>query len=127
MAALPRTDCDREFDKFTENSAGETAVRVVAEWEDANGSSPTIYNVTTPGTANTETSQALSSNVRQFLLRVRGLANLQFAFVSGQSGSNYITVPRGASYTVSNLSLESATLYFQVDKESQVVEILEWT
>ena len=89
-------------------------------------STPTIYNVTTPGTANTETSQILTSGTKQFTIRVRGNANLQFAFVATESGTNYITVPARASYTVTDINF-SGTIYFQTDKASQDVEIMEWS
>ncbi len=89
-------------------------------------STVTIYNVTTDPTPGTEESQAFTSGTKQFTIRVRGNATLQFAFSSGQSGTNFITLPPRASYTVSDIDF-SGTIYFQVDKASQVVEILEWS
>lgn len=89
------------------------------------GSSPTIYNVSAP-TANTEVSQALSTGVKSFLIRVRGNARLQLAFVATESGTKYITVPPGVSYHEDRLNF-SGTLYFQTNKSAQTVEIIEWT
>ena len=86
---------------------------------------PKIYNVSIP-TANTEVSQLLSSDVKQFTIKVRGSARLQLAFNSGESGTTFITVPTNANYTASALNF-SGTLYFQTNKDTQIVEILEWT
>lgn len=86
---------------------------------------PKIYNLSAP-TANTEVSQALSADTKQLLIRVRGNATLQIAFNVGESGTNYMTIPAGASLSLTDLKT-SATLYLQTDKSSQVIEILEWT
>ena len=87
----------------------------------------TIYNVISPGTANTEFSQALTDNTKQLLLRCRGDAKIQFTFVSGESGTKYITLEGRAVYQVSSLNLTSKTLYMQADAASQVIEIEEWS
>lgn len=89
-------------------------------------SSPNIYNIITPVTANTETSQVLTNGTKQFTIRVRGESELKFSFVATESSTKFITVPKRSSYTVNDINL-SATIYFQVDKPSQVVEILEWS
>lgn len=86
---------------------------------------PTVYNVSVP-IANTEVSQGLSSGTKAFTIRVRGTAKLQLAFNSGQSGTQYITVSPGASYTAEGLEF-NGDLYFQTNKASQIVEILEWS
>ena len=87
--------------------------------------SPKIYNVDVV-TASTEVSQALTSNTKQFTIRVRGSANLQLAFIATESSSNFITVPSGTTLIQDGLDF-SGTLYFQTDKASQKVEILEWS
>lgn len=86
---------------------------------------PKIYNLSAP-TSNVEVSQALSTDTKQLLIRVRGNAKLQLAFNVGESGTNYLTIPAGASLTLTELKT-SATLYLQTDKNSQIIEILEWT
>lgn len=88
------------------------------------GSTPTIYNVAVPLAA-TEVSQTLSLGVKKFLVRVRGHSNLQLAFDPGQSGVDYISIPSGTTYSEDQVMF-SGTLYFQTNKPSQVVEILEW-
>lgn len=86
---------------------------------------PTIYNVSVPF-ASTEVSQVLSSLTKMFTIRVRDSGSkLQLAFVTTDSGTKFITIPRGNSYTVENLNF-SGTLFFQTSVPDQIVEILEW-
>ena len=88
---------------------------------------PFIFNVTVI-LANTEVSQVLPSNTKQFTITVRNsTSKLQFSFTLGGSGTNYITVPRGSSYKQEGLNTSSITLYFQTNQPSQVVEILSWS
>jgi hypothetical protein len=89
------------------------------------GRSPTIYNISIT-LANTEVSQVLTTNTKNFTVKVRGNSKLQIAFVSGESSTNFITVPPGAVFTSEGLNF-SGTLYFQTTQPSQVVEILEWS
>lgn len=88
-------------------------------------SAPTVYNVSVPNSS-TEVSQALTNGVKQFLIRVRGNAELRLAYVETESGSNFITIPAGSSMAISGLRASNLTLYFQTDKSSQIVEIQEW-
>lgn len=86
---------------------------------------PTIYNV--PATlANTEYSQALTAGTKMYTIRVRGLANMQLAYTSGQTNINFIKIPRGTTRSVGPLNF-SGTLYFELDQPGQVVEIEQWT
>lgn len=91
----------------------------------SSATTPTIYNVSAL-VAGTEYSQALSPSTKSFIIKVRGSARLQLSFVSGQSGTNFITVPRGAAYTQDGLNY-SGTLYFQTNEASQIIEIAEWS
>jgi len=95
--------------------------------EASTASIPTIYNVSAP-LANTEVSQALPSNTKKFSIKVRNhSAILKLAFVSGQSGTNYITVDRGNTHEVEGIKANALTLYFQVNNPSQTIEILAWS
>ena len=87
--------------------------------------SQTVYNVAA-AVAGTEYSQVLSNNVKKFAIKCRGNAQIQLAFVSGQTGSNFITIPSGAVLSEDSLLLTGKTLYFQTNKPTQIVEILEW-
>jgi hypothetical protein len=94
---------------------------------DANtAATPTIYNVLV-STANTEVSQVLPSNSKQFIIQVRNSGSrLQLAFISGASNTDYVTIPRGCSFQQSNIDTPSLTLYFQTNQSNQTVEILAW-
>lgn len=77
--------------------------------------------------ANTEYSFLLPNNTKQFLIKSRGIGKLQFSFVSGTTGSNYITIFPGASYKEKELLLTPTFIYFQNSKAGETVEILSWT
>ena len=85
----------------------------------------TLYNVAVP-TKDVEVSQALNSNTKQFTIRVRGYARLQMAYIVTESGTKFLTIPAGNSRSVDGLDF-SGTLFFQVSKDTQIVEIEEWT
>lgn len=75
--------------------------------------------------ANTEYSHALTSGLKQLIIRSRGRAKLQVAFVSGQSGTNFITIPGGANLSLEGLEFTGKTVYVQANQASTIVEILE--
>ena len=87
--------------------------------------SPKIYNVAV-ALANTEVSQALTASTKFFLIRARGRSKIKLAFVSGESGTKYITVSPGCVYTQDGVSF-TGTLYFQTSLASETIEVLEWT
>ena len=90
-------------------------------------SNPTIYNVNLT-VAGTEYPQLLNNAVKKILIRVRdGGATLRLAFVSGNTSTVYVTIPRGANYFEENLDLSGVTIYLQSDVSAKVAEILEWT
>ena len=87
---------------------------------------PVITNISVP-TAATEVSHALQTNLRRLMVKVRGLAHMQLAFVSTESSTKYITIPGGSMYHEDAIKLSGKTLYFQLNSAPNVVEILEWT
>lgn len=89
------------------------------------GATPTIFNLATP-LANTEYSQAIPSGTTKLLIRARSTAQLQFAFSVGDSSTNFITIPRGTSYSSDNLLLSGVTLYIQSSLAGNVIEVLTW-
>jgi glucose dehydrogenase len=91
-------------------------------------SSPTTYNVSA-AIAGTEYSQVIPAGTKRFMAKVRsGDARMQFAYVSGQSGTNYTTVRVGCFYEEINLNLTaSITFYFQTNKATQTLEMLVWS
>jgi hypothetical protein len=86
---------------------------------------PTIFNVLT-GLANTESSQALPSNTKRFIIKARGNTRIQMSYSIGTSGSNYFTIEPGASYEDENYYV-SQTIYFQCNKATQTIEIITYT
>ena len=87
---------------------------------------PKIYNLSVP-LANTEVSQLLTNGTKQIIVRVRGVAKAQMAFVATESSTKYLTIFPGTNLALSDLSLSAKTIYIQCNKASQVVEILEWS
>ena len=67
-------------------------------------------------TPSTEVSHAFTSNLKQVIIRSRTIANLQYSFTSGESGTKYITVKRGITLELVNLDFTGVTLYVQADK-----------
>jgi hypothetical protein len=85
--------------------------------------SPTIYNSNIT-LANTEYSLTFPANTKQIMIKSRK-GTIQFSFISGQSGTNYITIPLGASYKEENLGA-SLTIYFRSSKANDVLESISW-
>lgn len=87
---------------------------------------PVITNVSVPLSA-TEVSHTFATDTKQFIMRVRdGSSKIQFAFVATESSTNFVTMPAGTSLALNSLKT-AATIYFQLNKASKVVEILEWS
>jgi hypothetical protein len=89
------------------------------------GVTPTIDNVSAP-VANTEVSYVFPVDTKKILMRCRGAARIQFSFISGQSGVEFITIPAGVTYSEDMLFLPSATIYFQTNLPNQIIEFLTW-
>lgn len=85
-------------------------------------STPTIYNLAIAD-ADTEQSQALPANTKDLMIKTRGQALLKIAFVSGQSGTNYITIPANAVFHTTQV-FENLVVYFQSPSSGDIVEIL---
>jgi len=75
--------------------------------------------------ANTEYSHNLQTNLNQLIIKARGNSTLKLAFISGDSGTTYITIPNKACLNVSNIGFTGATLYIQSSANNEVAEILE--
>ena len=87
------------------------------------GKNPKIYNLLV--TANVETAQALTEGTKQLIVKPRTPAEMKVAFVSGETASNYITVPANTALVQDGLSF-SGTIYVKANK-SVTIEILEWS
>lgn len=76
--------------------------------------------------ANTEYSYTFPAGTKKFSIKLRALnALLKVAFVSGESGSTYFTVPYG-DILVMEAKVGGSTVYFQSPTASQVAEIQTW-
>jgi hypothetical protein len=92
----------------------------------SSASTPSIVNIPVPN-ANTEVSYTLTDDTVRFKFRVRDSgAKAKVSYTSGQSGTNYWTVNRGSVYEEDGLDITGKTLYFQLSKANQVVEIMYW-
>ena len=88
----------------------------------------TVYNKTLT-VADTEYSQALTANTREFRFRCRTLFDVRYAFTTGTVATPtapYLTLPAGSDYWSDNLNLASTTLYLASSQAGVVVEIEEW-
>jgi hypothetical protein len=88
------------------------------------GTSPTtttLINLTVP-TANTEVSQVLPTNTKSFSIYNRDKSKIQLAFTSGESNTNYITIPPGKTYYNNNF-YTNLTIYLRCYKGAQTIEI----
>lgn len=83
----------------------------------------TLYNATCT-LANTEYSQALNE-CRKFLIKPRN-ADLKVCFVSGQSGTNYLSLAQNQTYYEDLIHPSTLTLYFQSPTAGCIVEIIKW-
>ena len=87
---------------------------------------PTIAN-TTMTTADTEYSYTLPANTIRFEMKLRASnAKFKLSFVSGESGTTYMTIPEGGVYGELDAKAGSRVLYFQSPTASQTMETKSW-
>lgn len=84
---------------------------------------PTVANVALTA-ANTEYSYAIPADTRKIFMKSRLNGTLKFAFVSGESGSNYLSLMPTQPWNVDGLQLRGETLYVQSDTNADVLEII---
>lgn len=83
-----------------------------------------ITNLAVP-TANTEVSHALSTDVKQVIIRCREYADIKIALTAAESGTKYFTIRRGCVLGLADIAFSAETLYVQSPVASVTVEILE--
>ena len=109
------------------DSGNRLPVDAIINVSSSDATEPEIFNILVP-LKDVETAQALSTNTRKFLIRVRTADSmLKLAFETGESATKFITVRYGSYYCEFGLNLVNKTLYFQTTKDSKIVEILAWT
>lgn len=75
--------------------------------------------------ANNEQSFALSANLKKIIIRLREFADLKISFVATESGTKYLTIPRGCTLVLDEISFTGKILYYQSALANATVEILE--
>ena len=126
---LPNQIVDREYQKFIDVSPGETAVRVGNDGAPfittSSIGAPTIANIVIAA-ANTEQSYSMPASTKRYLIKPRGNGSIKLAHVSGQSGTNYLTIWPGAVYDTWEIKADTYSVYFQSPVAGLVVEIESW-
>jgi len=88
---------------------------------------PQILNVSAP-LANNEYSFTIPANAKSYEVSCRGTARIQYAFISGQSGTNYKTIHAGYAEPEEGLNRNTAlNIYFRVNKPNQIIEVKVWS
>jgi len=75
-------------------------------------------------TANTEFNLVLQANLKQLIIRNRSRAEMKIAFIVGESGSNYSSIPIGTTLSLTDINFNDKILYVQASIIS-IVEITE--
>ena len=125
QAAYIENPQDQGTDRRVNDQITHTKLDQIANGIGVSNTTPTILNVSIP-VANTEVSQALPANTKHFIIRSRNKGKLQVSFTSGQSGSNFFTIPAGSSYEDENF-YTSLTIYFQSSKAGDILEIIAYS
>lgn len=87
---------------------------------------PIVSRVAIPN-ANQEYSHTFPEGTKRFRFRVeKGGAEAKLTYQSGQSATNYWTVNRGAHFEEREIGTQNLTIYFQLDRSSQTVQIMSW-
>lgn len=90
------------------------------------GGKVTVANVAM-ASANTEYSYAVPAGTHKILMKLRDTGQpFKLAYVSGESGTTYITVPANTSKEILDIRGTGITLYFQSPGASQTMEIEGW-
>lgn len=86
----------------------------------------TLYNEII-SLADTEQSLVLPIQILGYMIKVRDCtADLKLTHVSGESGTKYLTIPKGAVHTDEH-QYSNLTLYFQSPVQNAVVEVVVWS
>lgn len=84
---------------------------------------PTIVNLALTD-ADTEYSYAVPAETKKMLIKSRNTGDIKLAYVSGESGTTYITIPAGTSGKwIQGVNFFDLTLYMQSPVGSDVAEI----
>lgn len=122
-AARRVTPVDKDGEFFDENNR--FPVDAIVNISDID--TPTIANIPVP-LANTEHSYTFPDGTSKISIKVRGgHAIIKYAWEEDESDTNFITVGYGNEEIIDGVSLNNKTLYFQVSKDNQIIEIQSWS
>ena len=86
-----------------------------------------VADTTVPLTTGIKTAKAIE-NVKAYRIRVRGAGKLQIADTTGQTNVTFETVLPGNIHQEESLLLAGVTtLFCELNKPSEVIEIVRWT
>lgn len=88
---------------------------------------PTIANITTSATANTETSFTFPANTKRFTVKNRSGGLIRFSYILGASGTTFFSIEPGTTYDETEIGAASLTIYLQSPSVSQILEIISWS
>lgn len=93
--------------------------------QNSSGVKVTIFNLTLTA-ANTEYSQALVNVTKQLILQCRDAVDVKLSFVSGESGTTFLTLKSGATLILDSMAMGAGDfIYAQTaDSGSPVLEIV---
>lgn len=115
------TDAELTEQAVTDQVAHDKLDAIIAGVGGSSDTTADILNITV-AVANNEVSQALPANTKGFIIKARN-ARLQLAYEVGESGTTYVSVPRGTSFQDDNF-YANQTLYFQTNIATTVELII---
>lgn len=91
---------------------------------------PLVTNVSVPLAA-TEVPITFPANTKRFLIKARKVGDVypvtQVSYISGNSGTIFLTIPGGAFYTEGEIAASSLTIYIQSNLPTTTIEVVSWT
>lgn len=88
---------------------------------------PVVDNVSTSGTADTETTFSFPASTKRFLIRNRGGSLVKLSYAVGTSGTDYFSIYPSTDYWEEGIGASALSIYIQSPSPSQVLEILSWS
>lgn len=127
--AIKSTSDPNKHGEIVINPDGSDIGSTISANQQPPSTTPTVYNLTLTS-ANTEYSQALPANTREFRFRCRTIFDVRYAYVTGKVAtptSPYLTLPAGSDFWSDWTNLPSTTLYFASSTAGVIMEIEAWT
>jgi hypothetical protein len=113
------------------NSTNRKPVEATVNLTASKPGNPVIFNSLVT-TANTQYSIILPDKTERFTVSVRSkrAITLQYSFITGQTNTNFVTVPPGSTREITNIGLSGVkNLYFElnlIDVGGTTVEVEAW-